>query len=136
MTQPVPVTKGLFTLEAGAAARLIGARCGECGRWHFPASAECPYCSATDCVEGALSRRGVLRLFTSVVNRPPGYLGELPFGFGVVELPEGLRLIARLTESNLERLDFGMPVELAIVPLHVDDDGRPVLTYAFAPVAT
>ena len=31
---------------------------------------------------------------------PPGYLGEVPFGFGVVELDEGLRVLGRLTESD------------------------------------
>ena len=29
-----------------------------------------------------------------------------------------------------------MPMRLAIVPLHVDDEGRQVVTYAFAPAAS
>jgi len=57
----------------------------------------------------------------------------VPFGFGVVELPEGLRIISRLTEADPDRLCLGMAVRLAIVPLHVDADGRQVMTYAFAP---
>ena len=129
----VPVTRGLFHLHADGSGRLLGARCAACGAYHFPASPDCPYCSAEGCVERELSESGVLCLFTTVVNRPPGYAGDVPFGFGVVELPEGLRIIARLTESDLERLDFGMPMRLAIVPLHVDDEGRQVVTYAFAP---
>ena len=66
-------------------------------------------------------------------NRPPGYAGEVPFGFGVVELPEGLRLITRLTEADPAALRFGMAMRLAIVPLHVDEQGREVVTYAYAP---
>ena len=31
---------------------------------------------------------------------PPGYQGEVPYGIGVVELPEGVRVITRLTESD------------------------------------
>ena len=38
---------------------------------------------------------------------PPGYTGEVPFGFGVVELPEGLRVITRLTESRPGKAPFG-----------------------------
>ena len=57
----------------------------------------------------------------------------VPFGFGVVELPEGLRLITRLTETDPARLAFDMPMRLTIVPLHVDADGREIVTYAFAP---
>ena len=66
-------------------------------------------------------------LFTNA----PG--GEVPFGFGVVELPEGLRVITRLTEAAPSRLVFGQSMRLDVVPLHVDDDGRTVVTYAFTP---
>lgn len=132
-TASIPVTSGLFELEADGTGRLLGGFCASCGRYHFPAGDDCPYCSASGCVRRALSQRGRLCLFTAVVNRPPGYTGEVPFGFGVVELPEGLQLIARITEANLDRLELGMPVRLTFVPVHVDDEGREVMTYAFAP---
>jgi uncharacterized OB-fold protein len=133
MMDAVPVTAGLFELGAGDTGYLLGGHCGACARIHFPATANCPYCSAEGCETRALSPHGTLCLFTTVVNRPPGYAGEVPFGFGVVELPEGLRVIARLTETDPERLAFGMPVRLTFVPLHINDDGRQVMTYAFAP---
>lgn len=132
MTQ-VPVTSGLFELGADGSGRLLGGQCPGCDRCHFPATDTCPYCSMAGCTLRPLSDRGTLCLFTTVVNRPPGYAGEVPFGFGVVELPDGLRLIARLTETNLDVLQFGMPMRLTFVPLQVDDEGRQVMTYAFAP---
>ncbi|MDX2167244.1 MAG: OB-fold domain-containing protein [Deltaproteobacteria bacterium] len=128
----VPVHEGLFSSADGG--HLLGARCGACGKWQFPAGTDCPYCSAEDCATLPLSPTGTLHLFTSVRNRPPGYVGEVPFGFGVVELPEGLRIISRLTESDPARLRLGMAVRLVLVPLHVDEQGREVHTYAFAPV--
>jgi uncharacterized OB-fold protein len=54
---------------------------------------------------------------------------------GVVELPEGIRVIARLTESDPAALSLAGPMELRIVPLHIDEDGNDVITYAFAPAA-
>jgi uncharacterized OB-fold protein len=126
-----PVHEGLFTRDDGG--RLLGARCVACSRWHFPADPDCPYCSGGGCETAALNARGILRLFTGVLNRPPGYLGDVPFGFGVVELPEGLQIISRLTEADPGKLHIGMPVRLAIVPLHIDEQGREVLSYAFAP---
>jgi uncharacterized OB-fold protein len=134
VSESIPVTTGLFDSAADGSPRLLGGHCAACAAYHFPASANCPYCGAEGCTTRELSDHGALCLFTTVTNRPPGYLGEVPFGFGVVELPEGMRLIARLTESDGERLQIGMPVRLAIVPLHVDESGREVLTYAFAPV--
>ncbi len=65
---------------------------------------------------------------------PPGYQGQVPFGIGVVELPEGVRVITRLTESDPGALFEGQAMELRIVPLHRDAEGNDVVTYAFAPV--
>ncbi len=80
-----------------------------------------------------LSRQGTLWAWTAVTAPPPGYQGEVPFGIGVVELPEGVRVITRLTESDPAALAEGQPMELRIVPLHKGDDGNDVVTYAFAP---
>ena len=125
----VPVHEGLFTDDG----KLLAAQCPDCIRWHFPADADCPYCSGGHCETKTLSDTATLWLFTGVRNRPPGYTGDVPFGFGVVELPEGLRIIARLTEADPARLRFGQPMRLAIIPSHVDEEGREVMTYAFAP---
>jgi uncharacterized OB-fold protein len=132
MADTVPVHEGLF-VERPEGARLIGGVCAACGRQHFPRLTSCPYCAAADCEEKLLGPRGSLFLYTVVVNRPPGYRGELPFGFGVVELPEGIRLIGRLTEPRLDRLRLGMPMRVVVAPLHTDDEGRQVVSYAFAP---
>jgi uncharacterized OB-fold protein len=63
-------------------------------------------------------------------------LGETPFGIGVVELPEGIRVISRLTENDPSKLVSGQSMELQIVALHADPDGNDVVTYAFAPVTS
>jgi uncharacterized OB-fold protein len=72
-----------------------------------------------------------------VTARPPGYEGVVPYGFGVVELPEGIRVITLLTESDPARLEAGQAMRLTTVELETrtDDDGSPatVLTYAFEP---
>jgi uncharacterized OB-fold protein len=80
-----------------------------------------------------LSASGTLWAWTAVTSAPPGYQGEVPYGLGVVELPEGIRVIARLTEGNPAALVSGQAMQLRIVPLHTDADGRDVVTFAFAP---
>lgn len=134
MGAPVPVRAGLF--DPGAEPCLLGSRCATCGGHHFPRHETCPYCASAEVEEARLSRRGTLWAFTAVTAPPPGYRGEVPYGFGVVELPEGLRVISRLTESDPGALQLGQAMELVVVPLHVDDDGNSVETYAFAPAAT
>jgi uncharacterized OB-fold protein len=131
----VAVHDGLVVHADDGSPRLAGGRCASCGDPHFPRLSTCPYCSSDEVREAELSPTGSLWGWTAVTTAPPGYRGEVPFGFGVVELPEGLRVITRLTESSPDRLAFGQPMRLVLVPLHVDDEGRDVVTYAFAPDA-
>ena len=127
MAESVAVQEGLFTTEP----RLIGGKCANCGRHQFPRGPMCPYCGGDSLDDVALSNAGTLWGLTAVTAPPPGYRGEVPYGFGVVELPEGLRVITRLTESDPGQLRPGQDVRLAIVPLHTDDEGREVVTWAF-----
>src|SRR5438067_3085039 len=131
MAASVAVQEGLFTVDADGAAHLVGGRCRACGRHQFPRSSLCPYCGADDVAEVLLSPTGTLWAWTAVTAAPPGYKGDVPYGFGVVELPEGLRVLTRLTESDPAALRFGDALTLQLVPLHADDDGRDVLTWAF-----
>jgi uncharacterized OB-fold protein len=83
-------------------------------------------------VEAVLSDHGTLWGWTAVTAAPPGYRGEVPFGFGVVELPEGLRVITRLRQP-VDDYRFGMPMQLQLATLHTNDDGDEVVTYEFTP---
>jgi uncharacterized OB-fold protein len=127
----VMVTPGLFT-DTGAPT-LLGSRCTVCGAHHFPRHDTCPYCSAEDPVPTEFTGPGSLWAWTAVTAPPPGYQGVTPYGIGIVELPEGIRIIGRLTETDPAALVAGQAMELRVVPLHVDADGNDVVTYAFAP---
>jgi uncharacterized protein len=127
----VAVRDGLFT--DGESPRLLGSRCRACGRHHFPRHDTCPYCGADGARPVELSATGRLWAWTAVTTAPPGYRGEVPYGFGVVDLPEGLRVMTRLTEPDPARMSSGQAVRLVVEPVSLDDEGRPVVTYAFAP---
>ena len=127
-----PITGGLFVHD-GAEPRLLAGRCPSCRGLHFPRGTTCPYCAAEGCVETPVGPTARLCLYTAVTARPPGYRGPLPYGFGVVELEDGLRVIARLTDSDTGRLRPGLAMRLVVEALFTDDDGREVLSYAFRP---
>lgn len=130
----VPIQPGLFTLPGDPRGpRLLAARCPRCDGLHFPAGETCPYCGADGCTEAAVGAAGRLSLWTAVRTAPPGYRGAVPYGFGVVDLDEGMRVVARLAESDVARLREGMPMALEIAPLFTNDDGDEVLSFAYAP---
>jgi len=128
----VPVHDGLFEVRGGEVS-LLASRCRACGRYQFPAAATCPTCRGDDVEPVRLSSTGTLWGWTAVHTAPPGYEGPVPFGFGVVELPEGLRVITRLETTDVDALRFGMPVRAATAALHANADGDTVVTYTFVP---
>ncbi len=91
--------------------------------------------------EHLLPRRGRLWAWTTQDFPPPSppYTGAsgrdfVPFGVGFVELPDEVKVEARLTESSPDVLAPGMEMELVLVPFRTDDDGNEVVTFAFRPV--
>jgi uncharacterized OB-fold protein len=124
-----PVRDGLFT--DGDDPHLLGAICRTCGNQHFPRTDNCPFCGA-DTVEACdLPSTGRLWAWTTVTAAPPGYGGPVPFGFGVVELGEGLRVVTRITEPDPTALHAGQPMRLVIDD--VGGDGESITSWAFAP---
>ena len=123
------VRGGLFS-ESGA---LLGSKCSNCGNVLFPRVDSCTYCATEDPAPVELSTEGTLWSWTAVTAPPPGYEGEVPFGIGIVELPEGVRVITRLTESDPSVLHAGQAMACRVVRLHADTEGNDIVTYAFAP---
>lgn len=120
--------------------QLIGSGCGACGATVFPAQSHCPRCSRGDLEEVLLPRRGTVIAWTTQ-GFPPGapYAGPTgkdftPFGVGLVQLGDTIRVEGRLTENDPEKLRFGMEVELTMVPFATDADGNEIVTFAFQPV--
>lgn len=127
----LPVRDGLFEEESDGGAALLGGRCRVDGRPFFPRAATCPYCASSDVEAVRLPSTGTLWAHTVVHTAPPGYDGPVPFGFGVVELDDGLRVITRLETVDVDGLRFGQPMRAVVIPLHDTDDGDTVVTYSF-----
>lgn len=120
--------------------QLIGSRCGACGATTFPIQQRCPRCSSGEMSDVHLPRRGTLVAWTTQ-GFPPGapYKGPagkdfVPFGVGLVQLDDVIRVEGRLTENDPQKLEFGMEVELTMVPFTTDDEGNEIITFAFQPV--
>ena len=120
--------------------QLIGSQCSACGATTWPKQDRCPRCSGANMSELLLPRRGTLVAWTTqgFVPKLP-YAGREtaetfePFGVGLVQLGDDVRVEARLTEHDPAKLRFGMDVELVFVPFFVDQAGTQVMTWAFAP---
>jgi uncharacterized OB-fold protein len=122
------------TLEAP---QLVGSECVDCGVVAFPRQGSCAACTSSDVRERRLSSRGTLWTWTIQCFPPksPPYAGNAqefePYGVGYVELAGEVRVEARLTEADPDRLQIGMPMELVLVPA---PGSNGTMTYAFRPL--
>jgi uncharacterized protein len=120
--------------------QLIGSQCGACQATVFPVQERCPKCSKAEMSELPLPRRGTLIAWTTQ-GFPPGapYAGPtgkdfVPFGVGLVQLEDLVRVEGRLTENDPAKLTFGQEVELTMIPFTTDAEGNEIITFAFQPV--
>ena len=140
MATRIPIDETLLTtpLDPVEQVRLKGTKCRNCGEVFFGKRPSCENCTSDDLEEILLSRRGKLYTYTIIGHKPPGdYKGPdpfVPFGEGLVELPEGLRIVAPLTVNKNEDIKIGMDLELLVEKLYVDEEGNEVMAFKFKPV--
>lgn len=133
-TKRVPVKEGLFRLsgdpEEGA---LIGSRCRKCREVFFPKRAVCARCFSEDPEEIPLARRGRIVSYTVARTGFPGSVVTPPFLTGVVELPEGVRLVTLIAGVDFDRVGFGDEVDLYFWNAGKDDQGNELVAFGFRP---
>lgn len=133
------IRDGLLTepLDDLSKVRLQGSRCRQCNEVTLGRNSLCPNCGGSELEAIPLSDRGELWTYTVVRHKPPGdYRGPepfRPFGLGLVELPDGLRVMSPI-EGDVDSLAVGTPLSLKISVHHTGPSGEDVVAFAFAPV--
>lgn len=139
LIRQIPAVEGFFTWPSEQPA-LIASHCVSCGSYSFPAFSTCinPHCLDKKVEQVTLSRKG--KLWTYTIHHyqpPPPFISPEPFkpyGIGVVELPEGIKVLGMLTTIDPDALQVGADIELVVEALNTDAEGTAYLTWKFAPV--
>lgn len=109
-----PIREGLFQRDPPA---LLGSRCRACGSVRFPAYGVCGECQSSLVESVPLAATGTVYTFTVIRHKPPGYLGDVPYAFGFVDLADGLRVISTLVADDLDTLAIGDAVDFELFDL-------------------
>jgi uncharacterized OB-fold protein len=138
-SKSVPAAEGLFT-ETAEGPRLLGSRCATCGTPYFPRSAVChnPACRGSKMEEASFGPRGTL-WSCAIQNYPPPAPARYeepytPYALGMVDMPEGLRVVGRISTDDPEGVRVGAEVALVLERLCLDEDGNEVITWKFRPI--
>lgn len=108
-----------FFWEGTQAGELRIQHCPECGNLRHPPGPMCPTCGCEKPDYIVAAGRG--SVFSFVVHHAPAVPGKtLPFVVALVELEEGVRMLAELVDVDPAEVHVDMPVELALTK--IDDD--------------
>jgi len=119
--------------------KLMGSRCNNCGSLFVPPRTICIKCSGTDMEWIEMKGKGKLAAFTCIAIGPPlmakeGYDRQHPYVSGVVELEEGVRVVARIEGvdgSKPETIKIGTPLKVEF--LHRGEGENSTTFLAFSP---
>jgi uncharacterized OB-fold protein len=106
---------------------LIAARCRSCGTIDLPRSVKCLKCGGAEFEPLKLSGRGKIYCFTTISRgaSPPEFSTQQnlagPYLVAVVELEEGPKTVAQMTDCKVEELKIGLFVESTFRRIYEDD---------------
>ncbi len=95
-----------------------------------------PHCADKRLERELLPNIGTLFSYTVQRYRPPPLFRVddwAPYAIGVVDLGEGVQVMAMLTGMAFDEIAIGMPLKLVVDRLFTDPERGLVLTYKFAP---
>jgi uncharacterized OB-fold protein len=108
---------------------LVGLKCKNCGTINFPARDICIECGRkTEYEPVQLKGQGKVYSYTiiSAGGAPPEFSDQErlggSFGVAVIELEEGPRIVAQMTDCKPCELNIGMRVEAVFRRIYEDDD--------------
>lgn len=114
--------------------RLEGTQCTSCGRLHFPPRIVCPDCKHRELEPFTFRGRGTVYSFTTVYQAPDGFEDYVPYVVALIDLDEGPRVTAQLTDVDPDDVEIGMPVEMVVRKLSEEgEQGLIRYGYKFRP---
>jgi len=120
--------------------KLMGSTCRKCGAFFVPPRAICIKCYSTEMEWIKMKGKGKLAAFTCIAIGPPfmtkeGYDRKHPYVSGVVELEEGVKVVARIEGvdgKKPETIEIGTALQVEF--LH-RGEGEDLTTFlAFRPL--
>jgi len=120
-----------------AEGKLMASRCADCGTLNLPPRAICPKCHSENLEWAETSGRGKLAGYTVVSIAPTfmikqGYGRDKPYVSGVVELDEGVKISARITNVDAtkpEEIKVGTPLTVDFITVGEGDEAKTYLAF-------
>jgi uncharacterized OB-fold protein len=116
--RPLPGMDGLhgdFYRECARERGLVFQRCGACGAFRHPPRVLCAECGSDRVSWVPSAGKGTIFSWTVTHQAPhPAFASQVPYAVAVVELEEGVRIVASLRDLAPADLELGLSVEVEL----------------------
>jgi uncharacterized OB-fold protein len=92
--------------------RLEAGKCTQCGKVFFPPRLICDACRAETFETVILPRDGKIVSYSTINVPASNFADEAPVAYSIIELSNGFKLSAQVTDCKVDELKIGAPVEL------------------------
>ena len=114
---------------------LQGTFCQNCGKYFFPPRAICPDCKSGNLQTHTFSGLGKVYSYAVLYQPSERFEGFAPYIVALIELEEGVRLTAQLTDVEIDQVKIDMPVEMVIRKIYEEGNNGPIVYgYKFRPL--
>jgi hypothetical protein len=102
--------------------RLEAGKCNKCGFISFPPRLICPRCKSKSFETINLNGEGKILTYTIIRVGPDKFSKETPYAVAIIELNEGVKLTAQVTDCDLDKIEIGAKVKLVF--RKIQDEGK------------
>ena len=118
---PTPTYDSRDYWGSAAEGRLVLRACQSCGKAMFYPRPLCPVCGSDKLEWREASGRGVVHACTIVYRAPDqAFRAHAPYALALIDLEEGPRMMANVTDCAPDAVHIGMPVTVWFEPRGAD----------------
>ena len=110
--------------------RLEAAKCAKCGKVHFPPRLVCASCGAREFKDYVLPTEGKITTYTVIRVPPAPFKDQAPYAVGIVELKDGTKITAQITDCEFDDLGIGKPVRMEFRKIQ-EEGGAGIIQYGY-----
>ncbi|NIM20135.1 MAG: transcriptional regulator [Candidatus Latescibacteria bacterium] len=106
------LTPSKYWRESPQRYRLEAAKCTKCGKVFFPPRLVCDSCKNGEFEKTTLPDEGKIVSYSMIHVTASNFSDEAPIALGIIELDNGTKITAQVTDCTEDELAVGVPVKL------------------------
>ncbi len=110
--------------------RMEGVKFKKSGKTYFPPRLVDPETGDTEFEKVTLPETGKVLTYTVIRTAPAQWKDMAPYGLAIAELTDGTRVMAQMTDCDVEKITIGMEVRLEFRRVQSEGD-HGVLSYGY-----